>query len=108
MAILHRPQLLIADEPTSALDIVTQCEILQLFADLSRDLGMGMLFISHDLLSVASISRRIAVMHEGTILECGLTNEVLSRPSHPYTQQLVRALPRAPLCTLPRQLNDVV
>ena len=64
MAILHRPSLLIADEPTSALDILTQAEILQLFATLSRKLGMSILYISHDLLSVAAISQRVAVMEE--------------------------------------------
>jgi ABC-type dipeptide/oligopeptide/nickel transport system ATPase component len=97
MAILHRPRLLIADEPTSALDIITQSEILQLFSDLSRKLGMSMLFISHDLLSVATISQRIAVMHEGTILECKPTTEILRSPAHSYTRQLVRALPTLPL-----------
>jgi ABC-type dipeptide/oligopeptide/nickel transport system ATPase component len=97
MATLHRPRLLIADEPISALDIITQSEILRLFSDLSRRLGMSMLLISHDLLSIASISQRIAVMHEGTILECGPTTEILSSPSHSYTRQLVGALPVLPL-----------
>ncbi len=62
MAALHRPSLLIADEATSALDLITQSEILQLFRDLSRKFGMGILYISHDLLSVATISQRVAVM----------------------------------------------
>jgi ABC-type dipeptide/oligopeptide/nickel transport system ATPase component len=97
MATLHRPRLLIADEPTSALDIITQSEILQLFSNLSRKLGMSMLLISHDLLSIATISQRIAVMHEGTILECGRTNEILNNPSHSYTRRLVRSLPVLPL-----------
>jgi ABC-type dipeptide/oligopeptide/nickel transport system ATPase component len=97
MAILHRPKLLIADEPTSALDIITQSEILQLFCNLNSKLGMSILFISHDLLSVARISHRIAVMHEGTIVECGATNQILYSPRLSYTQQLVRALPALPL-----------
>lgn len=96
MAVLHRPSLLIADEPTSALDIITQSEILHLFADLSRKLGMSMLFISHDLLSVATISDRVAVIRDGTIVECRPTAEIFRSPGHSYTQQLVRALPALP------------
>src|SRR5207253_2749236 len=67
MAILHRPSLLIADEPTSALDTITQSEILRLFAQLSRELRMGILYISHDLLSVAALCHRIAILHAGQI-----------------------------------------
>ena len=96
MAILHRPSLLIADEPTSALDIITQSEILQLFSDLSRKLGMGILYISHDLLSVATISQRVAVMEQGEIVECRNTAELFTSPSHPYTRKLISALPITP------------
>ena len=96
MAILNRPSLLIADEPTSALDLITQSEILQLFADLNRRLGMSILYISHDLLSVATISQRIAVMQKGTIVECGSAREIFQNPAHPYTRQLIRALPVLP------------
>ncbi len=96
MAILHRPHLLIADEPTSALDLITQAEILQLFAGLSRKLGMSILYISHDLLSVATISHRVAVMEKGAIVECRPTGDIFRSPSHPYTCELVRALPVVP------------
>jgi peptide/nickel transport system ATP-binding protein len=96
MAVLHRPALLIADEPTSALDVITQAEILDLFARLNRELGTGILYISHDLLSVASICHRIAILHDGDIVECGATEEILERPQHPYTQKLIAALPRRP------------
>ena len=96
MAILHRPSLLIADEPTSALDIITQSEILQLFSQLSRRLGIGILYISHDLLSVATISQRVAVMEEGKIVECRTTADLFNSPSHPYTRKLISALPIAP------------
>jgi ABC-type dipeptide/oligopeptide/nickel transport system ATPase component len=96
MAVLHRPPLLIADEPTSALDIVTQSEILQLFSALSRKLGMGILYISHDLLSVATISHRVAVMHRGEIVECRSTADLFCSPSHPYTRQLISSLPTVP------------
>jgi len=96
MAILHRPSLLIADEPTSALDVITQSEILRLFAQLNRDLGMGILYISHDLLSVGVLCHRIAILNEGKIVECGSPSQIFGAPQHPYAQKLVAALPRAP------------
>lgn len=92
MAILHRPALLIADEPTSALDINTQAEILELFATLSQRLGMGILFISHDLLSVAAISHRVAVMDQGQIVECQETQALFSQPKHSVTRKMLGAL----------------
>jgi ABC-type dipeptide/oligopeptide/nickel transport system ATPase component len=92
MAILHRPALLIADEPTSALDVNTQSEILELFATLSQRLGMGILFISHDLLSVAMISHRVAVMDQGQIVECQDTQSLFSQPNHPVTRKMLGAL----------------
>ncbi len=96
MAVLHRPALLIADEPTSALDIITQSEILQLFAGLSRKLGTAILYISHDLLSVATISQRVAVMESGAIVECRRTLDLFTTPAHGYTRKLIAALPVAP------------
>lgn len=96
MAILHRPSLLIADEPTSALDTITQSEILRLFAQLNRELNMGMLYISHDLLSVAALCHRIAILHAGQILECGPSEQIFGAPRHEYTRELVAALPRGP------------
>lgn len=97
MAVMHRPALLIADEATSALDLITQSEILKLFATLNRKLGMSILFISHDLLSVSTISHSVAVMDEGRILECRKTAEIFTAPNHPYTKQLIRALPVPPV-----------
>jgi ABC-type dipeptide/oligopeptide/nickel transport system ATPase component len=96
MAILHRPGLLIADEATSALDTITQSEILGLFAQLNRDLGMGILYISHDLLSVATLCHRIAILNAGEIVECGPPSQIFGAPQHAYTQKLVAALPRLP------------
>jgi ABC-type glutathione transport system ATPase component len=93
MAVLHRPQLLICDEPTSALDLITQAEILDLFRQLNRELGMAMLFISHDLLAMAEICDRIALLHDGNIIECAPTDEIMHRPRHPYTRQLINSLP---------------
>jgi ABC-type dipeptide/oligopeptide/nickel transport system ATPase component len=96
MAILHRPSLLIADEATSALDTITQSEILCLFARLNRELGMGILYISHDLLSVAALCHRIAILDSGAIVECGPPSQIFGASRHPYTQKLVAALPRIP------------
>jgi len=93
IAVLHRPALLVADEPTSALDINTQSEILELFARLSRKLGMGILFISHDLLSVATISHRVAVMDQGQIVECQETQDLFRDPTHASTKRMLGALP---------------
>ena len=96
MAILHRPALLIADEATSALDTITQSEILRLFAGLNREMGMAILYISHDLLSVAALCHRIAILQEGRIVECGESRDIFESPRHEYTRQLVAALPRIP------------
>ena len=93
MAVLHSPALLLADECTSALDLITQKEVLNIFRQLSREIGTGILFISHDLLAVSSLCHRIAILCKGELVEVGLTNEVLTRPSHPYTRELVAALP---------------
>ena len=96
MAIMHRPALLIADEPTSALDSITAAEILQMFGRLNEGLKMGILYISHDLLSVASLCHRVAILHEGEIVECGSTEQIFRRPTHPYTRRLIDSLPRNP------------
>lgn len=94
MATLHRPALLIADEATSALDVITQSEILALFRELNRSTGMAILYISHDLASVAGICDRIAILHQGTIVECGTTQQIFDNPRHEYTQKLMAAMPR--------------
>lgn len=96
MAILHRPALLLADEATSALDPITQSEILSLFARLNRELGTAILYISHDLLSVAALCHRICILHEGQIVECGTPDAIFNSPQHEYTRKLVAALPSAP------------
>jgi ABC-type dipeptide/oligopeptide/nickel transport system ATPase component len=96
MAVMHRPALLIADEATSALDVITQSEILQLFAHLNRETGMSILYISHDLPSVAGICHRIAILHEGQIVECGPTARIFAAPGHPYTRRLMSSLPEVP------------
>lgn len=96
MAILHRPALLIADEPTSALDAITQSEILDLFSHLNHKLGMSILYISHDLPSVASICNRIAIVNDGEIVECAPPQQIFFAPTHAFTKRLVAALPSLP------------
>lgn len=94
LAIMHRPSVLLADEPTSALDAITQAAVLRLFEDLNRRNGIAMLFISHDLLSVASIGHRVEILHEGRIVESGAPETIFREPRHPFTQELVKAIPR--------------
>jgi ABC-type dipeptide/oligopeptide/nickel transport system ATPase component len=96
MALVHRPRLLIADEPTSALDAITQSEILQLFSRLSREMSMGVLFVSHDLLSVASICHRVAILSAGRVVEFNSTGDIFRNPTHPYTKALIASIPRFP------------
>lgn len=94
MAVLHRPKLLIADEPTSALDAVNQARTLQLFSKLSAKLGMSLLFISHDLLSVASLCGRIVILEKGSVVEKGTARDIFIRPRHAYTRTLLGAIPK--------------
>jgi len=94
MAILHKPRLVIADEPTSALDAITQSEILALFQRLNRELGMAMLFISHDLLAVASLCGRLAILQRGRVVECGPTGQVFRDPRTEDTRALLNAVLR--------------
>jgi ABC-type glutathione transport system ATPase component len=105
MAVMHRPALLIADEATSALDVITQSEILALFRELNRSTGMAILYISHDLASVAGICDRIAILHQGEIVECGATGQIFANPQHPYTKQLMAAMPRLLPSSAPVQLK---
>jgi peptide/nickel transport system ATP-binding protein len=88
------PRLLIADEPTTALDVTVQRQILDLLAELRRDLGLALLFITHDLGVVAQVADRIAVTYAGRIVEEGPARKVLEQPRHPYTEGLLRASPQ--------------
>ena len=91
---IPKPRLLIADEPTTALDVTVQKQILELLARLRKDLGLALLFITHDLGVVAQVADRIAVTYAGRIVEEGSVHEVLERPRHPYTAGLLRASPQ--------------
>jgi len=92
-AIALNPELLIADEPTSALDVSVQARVLDLFDELHRELGFAALFISHDLAVVDMLADRIAVLHNGKLVEEGTGDEVLGSPREPYTQRLLASLP---------------
>jgi peptide/nickel transport system ATP-binding protein len=91
MAIASRPDVLIADEPTTALDVTTQAEILELFAKLQQEIGMAILFITHDLGVVAQISDRVVVMEKGVVVEQGNVRQIFEQPEHPYTIKLMNA-----------------
>jgi peptide/nickel transport system ATP-binding protein len=93
MAIVNRPQLLIADEPTTALDVTIQAQILELLADLRSKFGLAMLFISHDLAVVSQVADRVAVMYAGSVVELGTKQEIFRAPAHPYTRGLLEAVP---------------
>ena len=93
MALMHKPQLVIADEPTTALDVTVQAQILELLQRLQREHGMAMLFISHDLAVVGQVAHRIAVMRRGEVVEEGAAVQVLTAPRHEYTRSLLAAVP---------------
>jgi peptide/nickel transport system ATP-binding protein len=106
MAIVNRPQLLIADEPTTALDVTIQAQILELLNDLRKKFGLAMLFISHDMAVVSHVADRVAVMYTGSLVELGTKADIFQAAAHPYTQGLLRAIPTlatdrsAPLATI--------
>jgi peptide/nickel transport system ATP-binding protein len=94
MALACRPRLIVADEPTTALDVMVQAQILQLLSGLVKDLGVGLVIISHDLSVLADICDRVAVMYAGRVVETGTAADVFRAPLHPYAQALSDAFPR--------------
>ncbi|MCK9686961.1 ABC transporter ATP-binding protein [Scleromatobacter humisilvae] len=94
MALANGPELLIADEPTTALDVTIQAQVLQLLREAQRELGTGILFVTHDLAVVAGIADRLVVMVAGRVVEQGSVIDVLETPAHPYTIALLAARPR--------------
>ena len=111
MALACEPDVLIADEPTTALDVTIQAEILELLTDLQQRLGMSMIFVSHDLGVVAQIAHKVIVMYGGQIVESGPTGTIFQRPRHPYSEGLLRAIPRVTrkvprLATIPGEVPN--
>jgi oligopeptide/dipeptide ABC transporter ATP-binding protein len=112
IAAICRPALLLADEPTTALDTATQTQILELLRKINREFGTAVLFVSHDLGLVSRLCRRVLVMYAGKIVETGNTDDVFSRPGHPYTRSLIGAIPRReqkgkPLANIPGRVPSI-
>ncbi|BCS93534.1 ABC transporter ATP-binding protein [Metallosphaera javensis (ex Sakai et al. 2022)] len=93
MAYLLKPSLLIADEPTTALDMITQAQVMRLLSELRENLGLSVLFISHDMVLVGQIADRIVVMYAGKAVEEGKAEEIIESPMHPYTKGLINSIP---------------
>ncbi|HVZ60748.1 MAG TPA: ABC transporter ATP-binding protein [Terriglobales bacterium] len=106
MAIVNRPELLIADEPTTALDVTIQAQILELLAELREKFGLAMLLISHDLAVVSKVADHAAILYAGSVVEMGSARDIFTSPRHPYTQGLLHSVPtlqtdrRQPLATI--------
>ncbi len=105
MALSCNPSLLIADEPTTALDVTTQAQIIDLMLDLQKDYDMGIMFITHDLGVVAEIADNVAVMYLGNIVEYSDVYTIFNNPQHPYTQSLLRSIPKV---TATREKLEVI
>ncbi len=105
MALANDPALIIADEPTTALDVTVQAQVLKLMHRLSRERGSAVLFITHDFGVVSELCDRVAVMYAGRIVEIGPTEEVLTRPAHPYTRRLIDCVP---VLGRPKRRLDVI
>jgi peptide/nickel transport system ATP-binding protein len=111
MAMVAKPDLLIADEPTTALDVTTQAQVLGLIKDLQRETGMAVILVTHDLGVVANMAEQVVVLNNGRVMESGAANLVLSAPAHPYTQKLFNAAPLIPAVAKgapPLQQQDLI
>ncbi len=94
MALILHPDLVIADEPTTALDVIVQAQIMNLFKEVKKKYNIGMIFITHDLSIIAEIADKVAIMYAGKIIEFGTSDQVFLNPQHPYTQGLLKSIPR--------------
>jgi oligopeptide transport system ATP-binding protein len=112
MALITKPELLIADEPTTALDVTVQAQILELVKKMQRERGMAVIWITHDLGVVAGFCQRVQVMYAGRVVESGVTEKIYAHPSHPYTRALQKSIPAlqpkgADLYTIPGTPPDL-
>ena len=105
MALACDPKLLIADEPTTALDVTIQAQILELLNELRKNRELAVLLITHDLGVVAEVADRVAVMYTGRIVEESPVEELFARPKHPYTEGLLRSVPKLSSATVARTLR---
>jgi peptide/nickel transport system ATP-binding protein len=94
MALACNPAILIADEPTTNLDVITQKKIMDLLKALKERLGLSIIYISHDLALILQTCKRVAVLHNGKVIESGLAIDVFNHPNHPYTRRLINSIPR--------------
>ncbi|MEI4472933.1 ABC transporter ATP-binding protein [Frigidibacter sp. MR17.24] len=108
MALVMKPDIVIADEPTTALDVTVQFEVLELLRELQREMGMGLLLITHDLGVVAEIADRVVVMNAGEIVEQGTPTQVYHAPKHPYTKKLISAAPGRGAMNEPEETADEI
>ncbi|MCE8511972.1 ABC transporter ATP-binding protein [Ruegeria pomeroyi] len=111
MAMVAKPDLLIADEPTTALDVTTQAQVLGLIKELQREIGMALILVTHDLGVVANMAEQVVVMHKGRVMESGSASAMLKDPAHPYTRQLFDAAPEIPdvqAVGLPMPQDDLI
>jgi peptide/nickel transport system ATP-binding protein len=108
MALACKPQLLIADEPTTALDVTIQAQILDLLAELKDRLGMAMMLITHAMGVVAEVAQRVVVMYAGEVIEEAPVAELFAHPRHPYTQGLIRSIPRIDTAATQKPRLDVI
>ncbi len=92
-AVILDPEIVVADEPTSALDVSVQSQVLEIFQDTKRAMGLTCIFVSHNLAVIRQVSDRVAVMRHGAIVEYGLADKLFAAPRHPYTQALIAAVP---------------
>ena len=106
MAMVAKPELLIADEPTTALDVTTQAQVLGLINTLQKDTGMAVILVTHDLGVVANMAQHVVVMNKGRVMESGSAAEVLGAPAHGYTQKLFKAAPMIPDVAAPARAVD--
>jgi len=106
IALICEPRLLIADEPTTALDVTIQAQILDLISSLQKDFGMAMIMITHDLGVIAETCEQVVVMYAGQVVEQGSVFDIFDRPKHPYSQGLLRSIPK--LTDIPKQPLDII